>query len=408
MADLYSDLDFVRDPGYSNMSTEDVRRFIEAERRRLDELNRPTQPIQVPVAGGSLSPDLAIQQAGLEEAQRAANATAPRPRADVSSLLMPLNLTGMKRADAEQAINLQNQSEAALTAQSPAQNQELQKRVGQASYLGPLLGKPAAEDLSGNVLKALGIKPMAERELAIKEAKAKGGVGGKSALPAKLVESLGTPNYDKEVASAIASGDLKDPRIQISLDTAHDRKLREATLTDPESRTLISLRGSTAALKRLEAAYDNTPAAKSGKVSDTLKLALGKLSSGAALTELSDVLPKLTSEERRFIAEYNTFGVHLRRVSEDSRFSNFDSQKILDAVGNPIVGRKLFKDQLATFSDEISSRANAYEGALKGRRKDLSAFERPAESRGAPVAGTVVDGYTFKGGDLSKKENWSK
>jgi hypothetical protein len=50
------------------------------------------------------------------------------------------------------------------------------------------------------------------------------------------------------------------------------------------------------------------------------------------------------------------FSLNLRNVSQDSRFSNFDSQRVLQAIGNPIMGKDLYSDQINAAVEELTNR----------------------------------------------------
>jgi hypothetical protein len=87
--------------------------------------------------------------------------------------------------------------------------------------------------------------------------------------------------------------------------------------------------------------------------------------------------------------------------------TNTDKDMYKDTTG---IDRLVDKDAL---KQKLLQRATEIEASSKRIRK---AFDEtyeyktaaPKETSGAPKAGTVVDGYRFKGGDPGKKENWEK
>jgi hypothetical protein len=272
--------------------------------------------------------------------------------------------------------------------------------------LTPLTGKNVNPQLVKGILENLGVTPSpykaAYQEAAGREA-GKRSVTGGGASPA-LIKSVGTDDFYKNVDKEADKLDFDD---RMKLELMHDRRVKAKTVGDADGRLMPALRGAVDSLDRVVKAYEATPAAQTGKVSETLRTALALTQSGASAQELSQIVRKLTPEERKYIAEYNTFQLNLRSVSQDSRFSNFDSQRVLQAVGNPIVGKDLYMDQAKSALNELTNRYENVLDGLEARGKDVSKYPRfraKAQPAGAPTGKVRVVNPNGKAGYIPESQ----
>ena len=255
----------------------------------------------------------------------------------------------------------------AMQASSTRQNAYNERLKGASPIIRQILESVGIKDQEDTFGKAFA----AARGTEMGKLAGGGGKVPKANIPSAVMRSIGTTNFHDEIDKGIADGSIT-PEQQIQLETRHQAKWQSATPSERVTLTLSSLETAANALDRVKKAYEDTPAFKTGKMSDTFKTALAMSVGGAAAQELLPFLTKLTPEERRYVAESNVFSLNLRNVSQDSRFSNFDSQKVLQAVGNPIMGRDLYMEQIGAAGKELFTR---YDGAVEdlarsGKRMD--------------------------------------
>jgi len=236
----------------------------------------------------------------------------------------------------------------------------------------------SSKDIVKNILEGLGIgETTFAKNFNAAAGKAAGEkAGGKnSELPNDLLKSAGTSSFEEKMAKASADGSINAQQ-QLALERLHDSRIKQATPDVKSTTTAASIRTSADQLQKIEDAYKKTEAYKTGKISDNVKLALAASSKGNVAVEALPLWSKLTQDERDFISQFNVFGMNLRRVSEDSRFSNFDAQKVIDAVGNPLVGKDQYLSQLGAAKENLQTRHDTFIDALNQAKKDTSGFTR--------------------------------
>jgi len=321
---------------------------------------------------------------------RAAGYAGPMRESDKPSLIAAADIPVYNGAKlSPQTLEAQLMAGGPLRSVLPADKAQ---QMGSGMQAMQAAGMPAAVQGSvvQNLLQSMGIGPDKFKD-AFAEARGKAlgelaGGGGKRNIPSDVMRAIGTEKFHDLVDKGIASGDI-DAKQQMQLEARHQAAWAKGTPSEKAVLTLASVRTSADALDRLKKAYEETEAAKTGRMSSTFKIALARTVAGASGTELLPFLDKLTPEERRYVAEANTFSINLRNVSQDSRFSNFDSQKVLQAVGNPLMGRDLYMDQLDSSGKELYRRYDNTVKALKGAGKRVDEFAReeaqPAAKSGA-------------------------
>ena len=233
----------------------------------------------------------------------------------------------------------------------------------------------SASPIVKGILENLGISGESDYQKAFNRKKgemdAKGDKGGKSY--ADLLKAAGTDDFHAKLG---AVADELTVNQQLALERHHDKLLKEQVVGDVDRRSLNSIQGSVRALQDIEDAYKKTEAYKTGKFSETLKQTLALSAKGNVAVENLPIFNKLTDDERKFVAAYNVFGMNLRRVSEDSRFSNFDSQKVIDAIGNPIVGPEMYLAQLGKAKENLTFRHDDTIDSLVKGKKDMREFKK--------------------------------
>lgn len=281
--------------------------------------------------------------------------------------------------------------EAVAAIQKQAQRKQAIDQARQ--FIGQIQGDPSLGAARGglvqNILQSVGLGGETTFEKAFQEARGKAlgeqVVGGKT-IPNEVMGALGKEDFDEQLTKAVADNKITAQQ-QIQLTNIHDRKVKQNTVGDIDRRTLTSLRGSFDHLDQISKAYEKTTAAKSGKMSDALSQAITLSEFGASVAEFTPVLNKLTPEDREFVALYNAFRMSLRRVSEDSRFSNFDAQQVIRAIGNPIVGPDLYRKQVQAAKDVIRGRANNLFDDLRAQGKNLKYFKPIGETTATGAVG---------------------
>jgi hypothetical protein len=266
----------------------------------------------------------------------------------------------------------------------------------------------SASPIVNDILKNLGIS--GENDYIKAYNKKKGEVDAKgtkeSQSYAELIKSAGNDDFEEKLAGAEAEGLTANQ--QLAAARLHDKRLKDKTVGDVDRRALVSVQGSVASLQKIEDAYKETEAYKTGKLSDNLKTVLALSSKGNVAVENLGIFNKLTPAEQNYVAAFNVFGMNLRRVSEDSRFSNFDSQKVIDAIGNPIVGRDQYLAQLGGAKENLITRHDDVIDGLDAIKKDTRGFKRFKEKQSSSAA--PKEGATAKsksGRDMVfKNGNW--
>jgi len=175
-----------------------------------------------------------------------------------------------------------------------------------------------------------------------------GGDLNKNAAAADLMKSIGSPEYDDKAASYVASGAI-DLRTLARVEA--QKKAR--TLDKTEMAGVSFAENSYRKLGKLNELYDETTAAKTGKVSADLALAIATMGSGNGALPV-ELAGRLSDADRAFVAHFGLLGIDLRGLAGDTRFSNFDAEKALRALGKPGVGSKLYKEQLGAVMDDVA------------------------------------------------------
>lgn len=289
---------------------------------------------------------------------------------------------------------------------------------------GPFRGfmpQPQAESLARGLsgLQGMGLPPGADKEIVEGILGRFGLSDKKSTMPNELLRSAGTDKFGDVMERELAKGTVT-PEKQMQVERLHHQKWQASMVADPDRRVITGARTAADSLRKVRDAYEATPAFKTGKMSDTFKTALALTTSGAAAEQLVPFMTKLTPEERRYVAAANVFNLNLRGVSQDSRFSNFDSGKVLQAVGNPIVGKELYHDQVNSALAELEARHdNIIEDLTKqGKRTDqFQKFNEPKAETSSAAAGKVLEegvenGRKFRiisdGRGGQKKQYWKE
>ena len=207
----------------------------------------------------------------------------------------------------------------------------------------------------------------------------------KAEIPEAVMRSIGTEKYAEEIGKWEGKNALT-PSERMRLEGMHQGEMERTMVKDPDRRVITSVRTATDALGKVMKSYEKTPAFKTGKMSDTFRTALALSTAGAAFEQMAPFMQKLSPEEQQYVADANVFSLNLRNVSQDSRFSNFDSQKVLQAVGNPIVGKDLYMTQIKTAVGELQNRHDNVLDDLKTQGRRVEGFKRfktPAAKSGA-------------------------
>lgn len=300
-----------------------------------------------------------------------------RPSTDVGTIMQEL-LAAAPDANAADAIR---RNGIQLAAQLSTQRENAYNQRQQA--VNPLVK---------NILESVGVggtnkfKDAFEASLGRTLGEKAGGKGGDT-LPQKLMQSIGKDDFDQNMADAMATGKLT-PTQQLQLERMHQTAYAKNEVGDRDQKLLTGTELAYRNIDRIEQAYKNTEAYKTGKASDTFRLALALTKQGASAEQLAPYLTKLSPEERNFVSQYNLFGINVRQVAQDSRMSNFDSERVLNAVGNPVVGKDLFMSQLGAMKQELADRHDQLltDVGKRGKRiGEFSPINKTAAATPAPV-----------------------
>ncbi len=249
------------------------------------------------------------------------------------------------------------------------------------------------KNITGSVVNALGFDT--EQDKTIRAAQTKATASQGESIDADLLQAVGTPEFDVKMAEQTMANKLR-PNQQLALERLHQSKLKSTMLSDKDRQGLTNVKGTTQLLTSIEDAFKETPAFKTGKVGATLKTALALTQKGASAIELAGVMERLTPEERRFISLFKSSRLSLRRVSEDSRFSNFDAEQVIDALGNPLVGPDLYLDQLNAAKEELTRRHDNALADMKTQGRRVEGFSPVGRKSNIPQ-GAKVTGRTHQG-----------
>lgn len=413
MADLYSTLEeFLKQSQGGGRLNEASGPTPEEQARNIlanQQQARPDATVAIP--GGQLAPDMAMRQALFERRDQQANAAkpAPRPMDPGVANMMPMGPVRAMPLDQAAAVdNHLNQRRQVLEGLNPAQRQSMQR----AEYLGPLMPH-ASEDLGNKFLKDIGINPLKQQAVDVRSAAVAGKKSGAGGIPADLLRSVGDADFEDKLTKAIDAGLVTNPTVQLRLEAQHNNAVRAGRVDRPDGRILSGLKSATGGLQDLKSAYEETPAFKTGRVSDVMRSALVTNSKAAAFEAMSPlpVTGKGFSEaDRIFASKYNAVRASLREFSSDTRFSDSDKADVLRGIGSPATGPQQFPKQIDAMIDKLTLRSTNILDNLDATGRDTTKLRSlPSGNKGAaPAVGAVVGGYRFKGGDPSKRESWEK
>lgn len=269
------------------------------------------------------------------------------------------------------------------------------------------------------VLESVGVVPSeATREYNKAKAKASGEIAGgkgvKAAVPTEVTSQIGKPGFEQALTDAVANGSISDPNLQLRLQQQHQTALAGNRASVQDSRLLSGLKSSSQTLQELKDAYLETPAAKTGKLSDTLKAALARNSSYSLLDQFADLpLGKLSPEERQFAAKYNVMLAGLREFAGDNKFSNEDAVRVLKAVGSPTSGPEQFPQQLDALIGNFNRRQKNILDDIAATGRDVSGLRanrgQAANGNGGPLDRATAQQFLQQaGGDKAKARELAK
>jgi len=165
-------------------------------------------------------------------------------------------------------------------------------------------------------------------------------------------------------------------RIDISREGLDLREQRQRRIPDLDRRQVGEIDTGLQQMDAVEKAYKETPAFKTGSVSDTLKSAIATNNTARSLDAMG-LLPTggLTAEEKNFASEYNALLLRLRRLSGDPRFSDQDAARTMQALGSGALGKE-FPAQLQASKRFLErERLNLLRG-LQGAGFEVGEFEK--------------------------------
>ena len=380
-------------------------------------VGRPKRLVANPYGPGSYDPDNPAERAqilaqaprhkAVEEArQYIKSLTGEPPQLDFGSVVREITGSANNMADRERLEKIAPQ----LAAQTIAQRQQawtqrqasaapVVKQVLESLGLGENAYQKAFNAAAGNAAgKAAGEK-----------------LGGKevpAGIPPDLLKAArtGAEDFDTKYADFVLNhkGSLT-PNQEIALNKMHKEQWNKLTVSDPDTRAITGSRTAYESLKRVQQAYSETSAAKTGKVSDTFKLALQKTAAGALMQDIAPLFGKLTPEERRYVAEFGVFQLNLRGVSQDSRFSNFDSERVIQAVGNPLTGKDQYQAQIGAAVNELGRRHDGILEGLGRQGKRIGNFPKLGAAAPAAAEGDEKSPIRSQPGDRGVKNGvkWS-
>jgi hypothetical protein len=275
--------------------------------------------------------------------------------------------------------NPQAQREAALIEQglnAPAQLEQ-SRNAGQVNLLGML--KALDPGIQATMIERLfpGMpKPKIAQEIKgeydLKEAQAK----AKPAMPSNLLQGIGQEGYLDKLEQAVADGSI-DNSVALRLQQRHQVAEKDANQFSVDRRSLEEMASTHKVFADVENAFKKTPAFKTGKYSDALKIALGQNKTATSILQFQPIIPsaQLSDEEQTFVAKYNQIFMNLRRMTGDNRFSDQDATFALKAVSDPTVGPSLFPKQLQAAKEIVEQRHDTLLKNLRSTKKNVSSFK---------------------------------
>jgi hypothetical protein len=264
------------------------------------------------------------------------------------------------------------------------------------------------------VLEGAGIIKSAgqlEKEKAFGKAKGEleAGKGVKTPVPTDLLQLVGKQGFDERLTQAVANKEITDPQLQVRLEAQHQNAVRANRINDVDRRKVSDLQTSTESLNDLLKSYQETPAFKTGKFSDTLKAALATNNKATTIENMIS-LPLngagYTDADRVFAAKYNAVRASLRDFSSDTRFSDSDKADTLRGIGEPGLGPKSFPTQINAMIDKLVRKQTRILDDSELAGKDVSKLkaDRAAKQEAAKVDVSALpdEGVTPTGAKFKK------
>jgi len=203
----------------------------------------------------------------------------------------------------------------------------------------------------------------------------------------KLFKALGTENFDAAMMEALDNRQMKPSEIAMWTQR-NAQKIKATTPSDKQLGMISMAKDSYNQIDNLEKAFIATEAGKTGKWSESLKLAMSRMNTGGQA--FNEAVERLSPEDRTFVAHANLVQSRLRQLAGagamDAHFSNYDAENAARGIGSILTGSKAYREQLRVFKDDIAGRFNNSLNTMNEANKNVKGYGRLAKST-EPKAG---------------------